>query len=138
MNVLNIETITQYLSNPPRRKAFLKALDKGLLAALNRDCGKRLEELKVEEAKAREEQKLRQKVVAEIMAKMKESGITPEDLIEKPTPTVGERAHVRKSKFKLPDGRIVEWSRRGVPIKELAPFVEQYGLEEVLKWQIEE
>lgn len=142
MNVLNIESIANYLSNTPRRRALLKSLNKTLILALWRDSEKRLNDIKEEEAAAAEEQKKRQAAAKEIVEQMKKSGLTVDDLalMEAPAANQATNGHsrVKKSRFKLPDGRIVLWSRRGKPTSELQPFVDQYGLQEVLSWQIED
>ncbi len=139
MSILNVESIAEYLRQTQRRRALLRALEPNLLKALQQDCSKRIDECEREEAELAAQAKRRQEAALEILDQMRKEGITISDLaapVASATPNGHSR--VKKEKFRLPDGSIVMWSRRGKPPAELQPFVEQFGKAEVMKWIIED
>lgn len=126
--VLSNEVIAEYLGNHQRRRAFLRFCDLDLLHAIVNES-KAVIEAKEEEELARmalEEEK--QRLIADATSKLRQLGVTPQEILEAYNPKPANKSGVKKTAYKHPiTGVVTFWARRGRPPKELEDLVEKYG-----------
>lgn len=136
--VLSNDSIAEYLTNHQRRRAFLRFCHIDLLRAIVNESKTVIDAKEEEELARMQREEEKQKAIAEATDRLRELGVTPQELQQAFVPPAA-KGGVKKTGYRRPDnGKVVYWSHRGRPPKDLEDLVAQYGKDGIKQFAVSE